>query len=218
MNHLSSILVIAPHPDDEALGCGGLLAKIKLQRNQTKTYVLYLSSGESKWEIREDEARRSNAILNVDGQFFLRFQKSEFSLDLANLEKILNVFMSVRPDVVLTPHENDGDAEHNAAYQQIKQCVWRYNESLEKNQKRISMLASYEIHKPIQHPTFLEDISSTIDTKRKSLNEFSSQLTHTHINEAIIGLNRYRGQLHSGFDYAEAYEVKFMDSVFSETE
>lgn len=218
MKRISSLLVVAPHPDDEALGCGGLLTKAKKQNDYIQTHVLYLSSGETNRDVREAEARRSNEILNVDGQSFLRFQKKDFSLELSSLERILDVFKQTNPDVVLSPHENDGDAEHGVAYQQVKQCVWRYNESLGKDKGGIRMFATYEIHKPIQHPTFIEDISSVIEAKQRALSEFSSQFTYTHIDRAIIGLNRYRGQLHDGFDYAEAFEVVSMDSFFSEME
>src|SRR6267378_1222734 len=74
-----NVLVIAPHPDDEVIGCGGAI-RLRVERGERVSFV-FLSSGElglkhlpraKTWEIREAEARRAAKVLGVESLHFLR--------------------------------------------------------------------------------------------------------------------------------------------------
>src|SRR5215207_8879345 len=74
-----NILVIAPHPDDESIGCGGTLY-FHTERGD-RVAVVYLTSGElglknlpreQAWTIREAEARKAAKILRLAEPVFLR--------------------------------------------------------------------------------------------------------------------------------------------------
>jgi len=74
-----NVLVIAPHPDDESIGCGGALCLHAGRRDPMA--VVYLTSGElgmkhlprnKAWLTREREAERATQILGVAKCFFLR--------------------------------------------------------------------------------------------------------------------------------------------------
>jgi LmbE family N-acetylglucosaminyl deacetylase len=72
-----NILVIAPHPDDETIGCGGTLCLHAY--NGDRVTAVFLTSGElglkklrreQAWKIREHEARRAAKILGLADLFF----------------------------------------------------------------------------------------------------------------------------------------------------
>ena len=73
MNDFSNekLLVIAPHSDDEILGCGGLISKVK--KGGGKVYVLIFNLGFEKDDTKESQEKRKNEVmnamstLNVDG-------------------------------------------------------------------------------------------------------------------------------------------------------
>ena len=67
-----TLLVLAPHPDDEILGCGGLMAKVKALGG--KVYVIMFAvgnvkqiGGESNTDKRTKEVEKVMAHMNVDG-------------------------------------------------------------------------------------------------------------------------------------------------------
>ena len=74
-----NVLVIAPHPDDESIGCGGALCLHS--RRGDRSSVVYLTSGElglkhlprhDAWLTREREAAQAAKILGIARMFFLR--------------------------------------------------------------------------------------------------------------------------------------------------
>jgi len=78
---MEKLLVFAPHPDDDVIGCGGTIANNTAQGNQVT--IVYLTSGEngslaySPAElsvVREEEATRAASLLGVSDVIFLRNQ------------------------------------------------------------------------------------------------------------------------------------------------
>ena len=70
----------------------------------------------------------------------------------------------------------------------------------------------YEVWTPIQQIDHVANISDNVETKRKAIQAHQSQCSVLKFDEAILGLNRYRGEMHSwpGGDYAEVFtEMKF---------
>ena len=70
------ILVIAPHPDDEVLGCGGTI--VKLVALGYSVSVLYLSSGDKDQKAREKEAVNVCKYFKIKKYRFLRFKGDNF--------------------------------------------------------------------------------------------------------------------------------------------
>src|SRR6185503_14855064 len=118
------ILVIAPHPDDEVLGCGGALCRHRAAGDRVS--VIFLTSGElglkelplqrAKW-VREREARAAARILGVTSLEFLHapdWGVAEAQADLA--APLRRALRRERPDVVYLPHPADGHPDHQAVW------------------------------------------------------------------------------------------------------
>lgn len=129
------ILVIAPHPDDETLGCGGLIARQAANRRAIR--VLYLTDGEASHrghpiladhhvgKMRRGEAINALTTLGVaNASEVARFLAApDGELDRLSVERrsalrtaIADELRAVRPVVVCVPYQADGSSEHVAAY------------------------------------------------------------------------------------------------------
>ena len=126
-------LVISPHPDDESLGCGGLIAL--LRRKEVPVWVVFVTNGAASHinskthpphklaETREDEAKIACSILGVhkDNIIFLREADSKLihcSDDQINRlsEKISGILEKHSINTVLLPWRRDPHADHRVAH------------------------------------------------------------------------------------------------------
>ncbi len=122
MSKNNSILVVAPHPDDEILGCGGTIIKYAL-RNY-KVIVLIVSRGKTGMYPEEkiinvrQEARNAHQILKVYKTIFLDFPAPDLDT-IANAEissSIFNVIKEFEVEIVFLPHRGDIHHDHKAVF------------------------------------------------------------------------------------------------------
>jgi LmbE family N-acetylglucosaminyl deacetylase len=137
---ISSVVVISPHPDDEAFGCGGTLSL--MARRQTALGLIFITDGSASHpghptvppselaRIRRDEARAAAAALEV------KWEETTF-LDipdgsLAHLgasesreweTKIAGLLARAKPTAILLPGRGDGSTEHEAAFTGVARAL-----------------------------------------------------------------------------------------------
>src|SRR5690606_33997196 len=111
------ILVIAPHQDDEAIGCGGLLLKL---REQAKITVVFVTDGaqdnlgvsiDESVQLRSDEARRALHYFNGDADF-LGLHNLNLQVDDGSVKKLQTLLLRYDPDLVLCPWIFDRPKKH----------------------------------------------------------------------------------------------------------
>lgn len=136
------VVVIAPHPDDETLGCGGLIAS--LVRNGTRVHTIFVTDGSSShrhsklWPPhrlalqRQQEAADALSALGAGDQ-----PRSFLSLKDANMpargepgyEAALNAIMAIlaelRPELVLAPWRRDPHCDHRDAWTLVTDALQR---------------------------------------------------------------------------------------------
>lgn len=135
-------MIFAPHPDDETLGCGGLIALKRSQGEQV--WVVLLTNGEASYlydrtankttlpQTRLQEAQRAMAILGVssshlfclnqpDGQLVNLPEPQQQSL-VQNLFELIETY---QPEELYVPHQLDVHADHEATYGLVKQALAR---------------------------------------------------------------------------------------------
>ena len=206
---MKNILVISPHPDDEAIGCGGTIA-LHISWGDV-VHVIFLTSGEKgghgkpeKQTIatREQEAKDAARILKIEKTDFWREPDGNLEAtdnNIARLAEKLNVF---RPAVIYVPHNNEDHHDHKSAYDLVKQLLQYPDHVFNKPE-----VFCYEVWTPIQQIDLVHDISAQVEIKREAIRAHKSQCEVMDFDEAILGLNRYRGEMHSwpGGDYAEVF-------------
>ena len=121
INHLNKILVIAPHPDDEIIGCGGLL--IGMKKKGAKLGIIYLTDGRSTsgWknappEIlntpRYHEARNVCNSIKVDMASYLDGVSGQLKTNRVLEESVSDFIVQFNPEVILIPFINDPHQDH----------------------------------------------------------------------------------------------------------
>lgn len=212
---MKRVIVISPHPDDEAIGCGGTIAAHV--HNGDVVHVIFLTSGEKGGhgksaketiEIREGEAKAAAAILNISEPAFWREPDGNFQASETNIARLVNTIEQFKPDVIYVPHHNEEHKDHKAAALLVERSLIRLNATTE-----TPVVYMYEVWTPIQKMDHIEDISSYVEIKRKAIQAHKSQCAVMNFEEAILGLNRYRGEMHSwpGGDYAEVFVKMDLD-------
>lgn len=136
MRQFGSTVIVAPHPDDESLGCGGLLAL--LANTAQRTNVLVMTDGSRSHPgslsyssgrlaaVREQETIDALAILGVrrEHAHFLRYQDTAlparrspgFSAAVTRLRETL---IPLSPDTLLVPWRRDPHGDHEATWQLV---------------------------------------------------------------------------------------------------
>ncbi len=206
---MKRVIVISPHPDDEAIGCGGTISAHV--HNGDVVHVIFLTSGEKGGhgkseeetiKIREDEAKAAAAILNISEVEFWREPDGNLQASETNIARLINSIEQFKPDVIYVPHHNEEHTDHKAAALLVERSLIR----LGTTEKPVVYM--YEVWTPIQKIDHVEDISPYVEIKRKAIQAHKSQCAVMNFEEAILGLNRYRGEMHSwpGGNYAEIFE------------
>lgn len=110
-------LIIACHPDDAEIGCGGAILSLKAQG--AKVGVLDLTDGEptphGSSEIRQRECAAATAVLGLDWRGNLGLPNRSLVADLDSRKALAGMIRQLRPRVLLTHYWEDAHPDHVAA-------------------------------------------------------------------------------------------------------
>ncbi|MCP3804823.1 PIG-L family deacetylase [Allokutzneria sp. A3M-2-11 16] len=211
-------MVFAPHPDDDLIGCGGML--IKAVRAGWSVRVVYLTNGEAGGtrvrpeelaETRVGEARAAAGSIGVTDLVFLGQPDGTLRQTPDLLVQLINQLRIWRPTTVCAPHRHDAHPDHIATHDVVAQAVasaagpW-FPEAVPQRWQVPTVLA-YEVWTPIRHVAYLEDITEVYDDKLQALRMHRSQLSSFSYDDLVGGLATYRGTALGTGRRAEAFEV-----------
>jgi len=220
---MKNILIIAAHPDDEILGCGGTIARLNKEGYKITTLILGegISSRDDIRDIKKreknilelkEEAKRANAILGVREVFFHDFPDNRFDtvpfLDIVKvIEKIKN---QTKPEVIFTHYEKDLNIDHQITYKAVITATRPLKGESVKEIYSFEISSSTEWSYPLSFsPNLFFNISGTIDVKIKALEEYKTELMeypHPRSLEGVKLIAKNWG-MKVGLEYAEAYKV-----------
>lgn len=155
------VLVIAPHQDDEAIGCGGTVHKHV--KSGGKAAVIYCAGGS---EARKEEASLAAGILGFQSETFMNYKDDSLASQKAFAADLQNLIASNDPEILFVPFLLDNHSDHRAV-----------NEALIKMEKNITndfMVYAYPVWMPV-YPNVLIDISEEWEAKKKAINCYKSQ-------------------------------------------
>jgi LmbE family N-acetylglucosaminyl deacetylase len=201
------IVVIAPHPDDEAIGCGGAIA-LHHDRGE-RVGVLFLTSGEGglrglapadAWAVREAEARAALADLSADLLGFLRLPDGRAGEELDRAAAAVAAALSaVHAETIYLPHPDEDHPDHAACLPVLARAYALLGRSE-------PWLLGYEVWTPMSRYDHVEDVSGVYDRKLAAVRRHASQVADFAYDRAVAGLNAYRGALAARCDYAEVFQ------------
>jgi LmbE family N-acetylglucosaminyl deacetylase len=221
---MNTVLFFSPHFDDESIACGGTIIRHVKQGDDVS--MVFMTSGnsgsvshpelneEEYAQLRRIEAAAAIKVLGITRQFECLEQDEGFMYSTPVLEKQLVAMMrSMKPDIVYVPHENEVHNDHivtnRVVVKAVQRASWRYLPSLGMNPHKVSEIRAYEIGMPLQNPNFYVDITHVLSLKQRAIECYQSQLVHHKYQQAIIGLNNYRGLMGANVDFAEAFRVEY---------
>lgn len=195
------LLVIAVHPDDEVLGCGGLIAAM-LARGAAVTVVV-VSDGALGGDpaVRERESAAAARVLAADAAppalVFWRFPDRGLASSDDLTARLQQLVSDSQADCVLLPSPFEVHPDHRALCLAGLAALQAAGASIE--------TLCYEVGQPLM-PDLLVDITPQIERKMAALRCFGSQLAVQAYDEQVLGLNRYRAYtLGPAVTHAEAY-------------
>jgi LmbE family N-acetylglucosaminyl deacetylase len=201
-----SVLVLAPHPDDECLGCGGAL--ILHRRQGDRVRVVFVTDGMGGDALgyyaaldyrglRRDEARRAAAVLGVDDLVFWDYPDGKLAEARDLTDRLGALLEAYRPDIIYRPSTLEIHPDHWALGVGIEEVLGRYDSG--------SRDFCYEIWATVQ-PSHVIDISAVWEQKKKAVEQYESQLRYNDYHHMVAGLNAYRTIHWPSARYVEAFE------------
>ena len=205
----ASVIVFAPHPDDDVIGCGGAIIQ-HVRKGDHVTIAYMTSGGARKWpggaeeliRIREQEAAKAAALLGVQDLIFLREPDGHLIATPENREKVIHIILNYKPDLVYVTHEAEEHKDHKATFHIVLDAI---AEVFKDGSKKPQILC-YEVWTPFQRVSLVKNISNEMELKLQALGEHKSQLKPVNYVDAVKGLNRYRGLLKQKGAYAECFK------------
>ncbi|WP_263841477.1 PIG-L deacetylase family protein [Salinibacter sp.] len=215
---MSAVLVVAPHPDDETLGCGGTMLR-HVDQGDTVYWLIVtqiseaLGFSEEKVKRRKHEIREVATTYGVENTIDLGFPTTRLDAQPISMlvDAIGEVFHEFEPEQVYVPYRNDIHTDHAAVFDAVASCTkwFRY--------PSVRRVLAYETLSETEFamdpdargfsPNVFVDIEGFVDEKIDIMRLYESEIgTHPfpRSESAIRSLATLRGTT-SGFEAAEAF-------------
>lgn len=218
-----TVLIIAAHPDDEVLGCGGTAARLVKEGHDVYTAIL----GEgitSRDDTRQPEKRAqefarlkeqswdANETLGIKELFLFDFPDNRFdTVPLLDIVKVIEkVKKNVKPGIIFTHFQNDLNIDHQITYRAVMTASRPMPGETVKEIYAFEVLSSTEWCFPLSFsPDCFFDITAAIDIKTAALEKYQGELKEYPHPRSIKGmrLNAEQWGMKTGVSYAEAFKV-----------
>jgi LmbE family N-acetylglucosaminyl deacetylase/glycosyltransferase involved in cell wall biosynthesis len=216
----ASALVVAPHYDDEVLGCGGLVAQLAgTGGGGAVVRVLFLSDGGGGTEVpeetdreayrrrRREEAARAGEALGIAGSDHLDLPDGALGERLEAIEQgLARALLGMRPELLLVPSPLEVSRDHRAAFAAVHRLLSaaRADPAGELPWAGLSILL-YEVNHPA-YPDLLVDVSAEAPRLAAAMACYASQEERHGYLDAALGVRRFRTlTLPKGVELAEGY-------------
>jgi N-acetylglucosamine malate deacetylase 1 len=212
-----SVVVLAPHMDDEVIGCGGSIA-LHVERG-ANVCVVFMTDGRGGSsdvtvlhgdertrrereliETRKSEAQAALRVLGVNDMVCIDAPDGALGDCNWAASKLREVLEQRKPQLVYLPFYLEEHPDHRATSRVLLDAVRGTNLNFQ--------CIGYEVWTPL-FPNCLVRIDRTVETKKTALSCYHSQLAEMDYLHASIGLNAHRsaGLLNARHGYAEAFHV-----------
>ncbi len=215
-------IVVAPHPDDELLGCGGTLLRRVAEGGTVAWLLMTAITEENGWgaeriEKRASEIDQVRQSLHIAPQhlYSLEFPAAELDrLPMSTLVgHISKVFSDFEPDEVFLPHPGDVHSDHRVTFEAASACTKWFRYSSVKRVMTYETLSETEFGiNPTEkafRPNLFVNISEQLEAKLSLLKIYQSELgghPFPRSLEAVRALSLLRGS-QMGAQSAEAFQV-----------
>jgi len=221
----NSILVVAAHPDDEVLGCGGTIAR--LAKEGQDVYIAILGEGitsrydqreaadQSQLESLRTQAHQAAETLGAKELFTYSMPDNRFdTVPLLDVVKSIEALVEkLSPESIYTHHSGDLNIDHVIINRAVLTATRPLPGQPVRNVYAFEIASStdwaFQQFEPAFRPNVFVDCSATIDTKINALEKYAGEVRpfpHPRSPEALRSAARRWGSV-VGVKYAEAFEL-----------
>jgi LmbE family N-acetylglucosaminyl deacetylase len=221
---MNTILVVAAHPDDEVLGCGGTIARFS---ESTAIHILILGEGcTSRYDSRSEAskvelerigkaARSAAKVLGAQSITLESFPDNQFDEPplLSIVKCVEKVLDEIRPDVVYTHHPSDLNIDHKITFQAVLTATRPLPNCSVKELYTFETPSatewSFHQNHPVFKPNVFIDVSQSIEIKLQAMEFYETEIRsfpHPRSLEALKAICRRWGTVVSR-EYVEAFEL-----------
>lgn len=220
------ILVVAPHADDETLGCGGVILKHKAVGDEVHWLIVTEMKKNASYSVQEIDERkkviaRVSKAFRFDSLIELKYEcaKLDSAANAELVEDFRSILNKLKPQIILLPFSGDAHSDHKVVFDSaISACKWFRTPSLKKilcyetiSETDISLDPLF----PAFKPNLFVDIEKHIKEKTKIFKLYASEngkFPFPRCAETIEALAKVRGAS-SGYKAAEAFMIlkEFID-------
>ena len=211
------ILVFAPHPDDEVLGCGGTIAKYAYSGSGVFLCVV-TKAYKPDWSDEQISNQRSTVlkaskVLGVTNTFFLDFPTVK--LDTVPQKElndaIIGCIKDVSPELVIVPHNGDVNLDHRIVFNSVMVAARPMPETSVKKILSCEILSEtdWAIPSRVFVPDVYVEITNTLKRKLDAMKIYDTELKkfpHSRSLEGIVALAQKRG-VEAGVEAAESFKL-----------
>jgi len=213
-----TILIVAPHQDDEIIGCGGSIKFFQQKGYSISVVHVFLgvsgvidNKGEESHKVRQREANNSANLLNYKLLTNIGFTDREEVDQSKLISQLIKIVRKISPSLLFIPHKNEQDCEHKIVSNACAEASWMSCSTifpeLGKTLQKKPHILCYEVWTPLTKPNIFIDITNFEKDKTAALELFASQVSSVDWVQGILGLNRYRGATLQGGGLVETFEL-----------
>lgn len=215
---MKRVLVVAVHPDDETLACGGTL--LKHRHSGDKIFWLIVTSmspgkccSQAQLSKRDGQIAKVANLYKFSGVYRLNFPAAELCRVNHGLlvRDIASIFNQVKPSVVYLPFKNDIHSDHRIVFDAAYNCTKTFRYPWIKKVLAVETISETECAfchgKAVFKPDVFSDISGFLEKKIEIMKVYKGEM-HKHpfprSAKNIEALATFRGSM-AGYKYAEAF-------------
>jgi len=221
---MNKILVVAVHPDDETLGCGGTLLKHKNNGDEIFWLIITSPTLNHPYGFTQEVIDKRICLVNQITEKY-KFHKVIslnyptqllHTVDLRDMiKKIDAVFNEIKPNVVYTMFSNDLHSDHRVAFEAVYSCTKSFRNPFIEAIYMMETLSETEFAPAMQSTSFIPnvyvDITDYFDQKIEIMKLYETELMeepYPRSLSSIEALARVRGS-RCGVKYAEAFMLLY---------
>jgi len=210
---MNNVLVVAVHPDDETLGCGGTLLKYKDNNDKINWLICTdIHKDNPNYKKRQNEIKKIQELYDFDSVHKLEFETTK--VDEHTMSEIINrisdIINKVKPNIIYIPFKNDVHSDHRKIFEATYSCTKSFRYPFIKKIYMMETLSETEFACSQGEnfiPNVFNDISTYFSKKLEIMKIYQSELSEHPFPrslETIEAIAKFRGST-SNCKYAESF-------------
>ena len=208
MREKKTICVVAVHPDDETLGCGGTI--LKYLANGDEVHCILVTKGNDEQSKIWEEVKNVYQFTSVTELDFQELDLMDISLNEL-IPPISKAISAIKPQVLIIPNRSDAHSDHKAVFNAVASCTKAFRYPFVEQVLMMEVISETDFALPLPEGQFVAnyfvDITEQYPHKEEILKIYESELLpypQTRNLSTMQALNRYRGSQINA-EYAEAF-------------